>query len=127
MSKAELKKFAKGFTFLTFNFIYTVTVMLIDYGLWRLLSFMTLSLSLRNQSHSVIRDLINKGVSSVGSATGLGEKTQDVMRVMVGIAAQGVGFMSVIYRYYSYIDITLAYFTNRMIDFQHFLSYKMPW
>ena len=98
MSKAELKKFAKGFTFLTFNFIYTVMVMLIDYGLWRLLSFLTLSLSLRNQSHSLIRDLINQGVSSVGSATGLGEKQQDLLRDIVGIVTQGSGFMSIIYR-----------------------------
>ena len=99
MSKEELKKFAKGFTFLTFNFIYTITVLLIDYGFWRLLSFMTLSLSLQNQSNSLIKDLINKGISSVGSASGLGEQTQNVMKDMVGIVAQGSGFMAIIYRY----------------------------
>ena len=99
MSRAELKKFAKGFSFLTFNFVYTLVVLLVDYALWRLLSFMTLSLSLKQQSRSLIQDLLNKGVSSVGSAFGVGEQATERLQSITGIAAQGVGFMTIIYRY----------------------------
>ena len=98
MSKTELKKFAKGFTFLTFNFIYTVMILLIDHGFWKLLSFMTLSLSLHNQSRSVIKDVINKGVSSVGAATGLSATSQNIMKEVLGIATTGFGFLAIIYR-----------------------------
>ncbi|XP_076802542.1 DC-STAMP domain-containing protein 2-like isoform X2 [Clavelina lepadiformis] len=98
MSRAEVKKFAKGAIFLSINFFYTLAVIAIDYGFYTMLHSMTTSLSLRKQARSLAESIVKKAAKETAEAVGLGDRGSELASQLISLTVSGVGFVTVIYR-----------------------------